>query len=64
MLNKGHALEWHGPYFYATISEPIDTRRRSQLCRTDQSTSEPVCLVVITYFGSEQPRITVSVLLP
>ena len=37
---------------------------RAQLCRTDEVRCQPVPGAVATYFGSDQPRITVEVSLP
>jgi hypothetical protein len=37
---------------------------RAQLCRTDEARCQPVPGAVATYFGSDQPRITVEVSLP
>ncbi len=37
---------------------------RAWLCRTDQRPCQPVPGAVTTYFGSDQPRITVEVSLP
>jgi hypothetical protein len=37
---------------------------RAWLCRTDETPCQPVPEAVTTYFGSDQPRITVEVSLP
>jgi hypothetical protein len=37
---------------------------RAMLCRTDEKPCQPVPTAVTTYFGSDQPRITVELLLP
>jgi hypothetical protein len=37
---------------------------RAQLCRTDEVPCQPVPTAVATYFGSDQPRVTVEVSLP
>lgn len=45
-------------------SELITTKMHALLCRTDHHACESVPSAVTTYFGSEQPRITVEVSLP
>lgn len=45
-------------------SDIITTQMHSLLCRTDHSPCEPIPSAVATYFGSEQPRITVEASLP
>jgi hypothetical protein len=47
-----------------TPAELVSTKMRGQLCRTDRGACQPVPGAVATYFGSEQPRITVEVSLP
>jgi hypothetical protein len=45
-------------------SDHITTKMRGVLCRPDHSSCQPVPAAMTTYFGSEQPRITVEVSLP
>jgi hypothetical protein len=45
-------------------SDIITTQMHSLLCRTDHGACDPVPSAVTTYFGSEQPRITVEASLP
>ena len=37
---------------------------RAWLCRADEARCQPVPAAVTTYFGSDQPRITIEVTLP
>jgi hypothetical protein len=48
----------------AQASDLVTTNMHAVLCRTDHRVCEPVPSAVATYFGSEQPRITVEVSLP
>jgi hypothetical protein len=48
----------------AAPAELVSTQMRGRLCRTDHAACEPVPGAVVTYFGSEQPRITVELSLP
>jgi hypothetical protein len=45
-------------------SELVSTQMRGRLCRTADASCEPVSGAAATYFGSEQPRITVELSLP
>jgi hypothetical protein len=45
-------------------SDLVTIQMRAVLCRTDHRLCEPVPSAIATYFGSEQPRITVEVTLP
>jgi hypothetical protein len=49
------------PHAFPESSTPM---MRIQLCRTDERPCQPVPEAVTTYFGSDQPRITVEVSLP
>jgi hypothetical protein len=46
------------------FSESNTPMMRAQLCRMDEGRCQPVPGAVATYFGSDQPRITVEVSLP
>jgi hypothetical protein len=75
-LEEAFRIDWGvdagaGPQRFALYIIPpklstdkINTTMRTQLCRMDHDGCEPVPLAVATYFGSEQPRITVEVSLP
>jgi hypothetical protein len=75
-LEEAFRIDWGvdagaGPQRFALYIIPpklstdkINTTMRTQLCRMDHGGCEPVPLAVATYFGSEQPRITVEVSLP
>jgi hypothetical protein len=75
-LEEAFRIDWGmdvgaGPQHFALYIIPpklstdqINTTMRSLLCRMHHGGCEPVPLAVATYFGSEQPRITIEVFLP
>jgi hypothetical protein len=46
------------------LADHVNAHMRARLCRTEHTPCEPVPSAVATYFGSDQPRITVEVSLP
>jgi hypothetical protein len=46
------------------LADHVNAHMRARLCRTEHGPCEPVPAAVATYFGSDQPRITVEVSLP
>jgi hypothetical protein len=75
-LEEAFRVDWgmdtgSGPQRFALYIIPpkqssglITTQMYGVLCRTDHSPCAPVPSAVTTYFGSEQPRLTVEVSLP
>jgi hypothetical protein len=75
-LEEAFRVDWgvdagSGPQRFALYIVPpkqpsdlITTKMHGVLCRTDRSACKRVPAAVTTYFGSEQPRITVEVSLP
>jgi hypothetical protein len=75
-LEEAFRVDWgvdtgSGPQRFALYVIPpkqsadlITTKMHGLLCRTEHGACEPVPSAVTTYFGSEQPRITVEVSLP
>ena len=75
-LEEAFRVDWGvdvgaGPHRFAlyiipprVFPESSTPMMRVQLCRTDEARCQPVPDAVATYFGSDQPRITVEVSLP
>jgi hypothetical protein len=75
-LGEAFRIDWGvdagaGPQRFALYIIPpklstdrINTTMRALLCRMQAGECEPVPIAVTTYFGSEQPRITVELSLP
>jgi hypothetical protein len=75
-LGEAFRIDWGvdagaGPQRFALYIIPpklstdrINTTMRSFLCRIQAGACKPVSIAVATYFGSEQPRITVELSLP